>query len=130
MNLDHILQDTALEDFKRRSDKTKRPGNGFYDLGIAPSLIKGINRLNFTNPTPIQKESIPVGIQGDDIIALAQTGSGKTIAFGIPMLQRLSKSKRGTGLVLVPTRELAIQVEESLQSLSSSVNIRSTVSML
>ena len=127
MNLDHILQDTALEDFKRRSDKTKRPGNGFYDLGIAPSLIKGINRLNFTNPTPIQKESIPVGIQGDDIIALAQTGSGKTIAFGIPMLQRLSKSKRGTGLVLVPTRELAIQVEESLLSLRSSVNIRSTV---
>ncbi|NOY88170.1 MAG: DEAD/DEAH box helicase [FCB group bacterium] len=128
MNLDQQLHDSALESYNRRSDKkTKRSGNGFYDLGIAPSLIQGINRLNFKNPTPIQKESIPVGIQGNDIIAIAQTGSGKTIAYGIPMLQRLSKIKKGAGLVLVPTRELAIQVEESLQAISCSIHIRSAV---
>ncbi|MCK5124636.1 MAG: DEAD/DEAH box helicase, partial [candidate division Zixibacteria bacterium] len=59
---------------------TKRASNGFDDLGIAPHLMKGINRLRFKNPTPIQKESIPMGIQGNDIIAVAQTGSGKTLA--------------------------------------------------
>ncbi len=128
MNLNQRLHDTALESRSRRSDKTnKQSGNGFYDLGIAQSLLKEINRLNFKNPTPIQKESIPVGIQGDDIIAIALTGSGKTIAFGIPMLQRLSKMKRGAGLVLVPTRELAIQVDESLQAFSRSVHLRSVV---
>ena len=128
MNLNQRQHDTALENYSPRSDTTtRRSGNGFDDLGIAPSIIKAINRLNFENPTPIQKESIPVGIQGNDIIAIAQTGSGKTLAFGIPMLQRLSKSKRGTGLILVPTRELAIQVEESLQAVCRPVNIRTTV---
>ena len=128
MNLNQQLCDTALESYSERKDNTpKLSGNEFCDLGIAPSLMKGINQLNFKNPTPIQKESIPVGIQGDDIIAIAQTGSGKTIAFGIPMLQRLSKSKRGSGLILLPTRELAIQVEESLQTFSRHLNIRSVV---
>jgi ATP-dependent RNA helicase RhlE len=126
--LNQRLQDTDLEDNTRSSDKITKPSdNGFYDLGIVPSLIKGITKLNFKNPTPIQKESIPAGIRGEDIIAIALTGSGKTLAFGIPMLQRLSKIKRGIGLVLVPTRELAIQVEESLQALCRSINIRSVV---
>lgn len=128
MNLDQQLNDTALEKYSRRSDKTtNRPDNGFSDLSIAPSLLKGIYRLNFKNPTPIQEKSIPVGINGDDVIALAKTGSGKTIAYGIPMLQRLSKLKRCAGLVLVPTRELAIQVNESLQDFCQAVNIRSVV---
>jgi len=128
LNLDQRLHDTASQSHNRRSDSTtKRSGNGFDDLGIAPNLLKGINRLNFRTPTPIQRESIPAGIKGDDILAIAQTGSGKTLAFGIPMLQRLSNLKRGAGLVVVPTRELAIQVDESLQALSRLVHIRSAV---
>ncbi len=128
MNLNQQLHDPAIDSYSRRNDATTRSSrNGFHDLGIAPILIKAITSLNFDNPTPIQKESIPVGIRGDDILAIAQTGSGKTLAYGIPMLQRLSKSKRGTGLVLVPTRELAIQVEESLQIISRPLNIRTAV---
>jgi ATP-dependent RNA helicase RhlE len=128
LNLSQPLHDTSLKSVSRRSGKTtKRSKNGFYDLGIAPRLINEIDRLNFENPTPVQKESIPVGIRGDDVIAIAQTGSGKTLAFGIPMLQRLSKAKKGAGLVLVPTRELAIQVEESLRAISRSINIGSVV---
>jgi len=96
-------------------------------LGIAPILVKGLDRLNFEDPTPIQEQSIPVGLRGRDILANAQTGSGKTLAYGIPMLQRLSRTKRGTGLVLVPTRELAIQVDESLQSFCHRVSLRSVV---
>lgn len=122
-----MLHETALQDFGR-SDKTiKRSNNGFNDLGITPNLIKEVKRLKFTDPTPIQREAIPVGIQGDDIIAIAQTGSGKTLAFGIPMLQRLSKMKRGGGLVLVPTRELALQVDEALKDIGRSMNMRSAV---
>lgn len=128
MNLNQQLLDTALECDSSGSNKTtQQSDNEFDDLGIAPSLIKEIGKLNFKNPTPIQKESIPAGIRGEDIIAIAQTGSGKTLAFGIPMLQRLSKMKNGAGLVLVPTRELAIQVDKSLQAFSRSVNLRSAV---
>lgn len=128
MNLNHQSHGTALESYSRKSVRTARPSqSGFHDLGIAPSLTKAINRLNFENPTPVQKEAIPIGIRGDDIVAVAQTGSGKTLAFGIPMLQRLSKSKRSIGLVVVPTRELAIQVEESLQPICRPLNFRSVV---
>jgi len=128
LNLNQQLHDTALENYSSGSDEpTGRSGSGFHDLGITQSLIEQIDQLNFENPTPIQKESIPAGIRGDDIIATAQTGSGKTLAFGIPMLQRLSESKRGAGLILVPTRELAIQVEESLQAISRPLNISTVV---
>ncbi len=128
MNLNQQLHDPALESYSRISDNpTKRSGNGFRDLGIAPGLIKEINRLKFEKPTPVQKEAIPVGIRGDDIIGIAQTGSGKTLAFGIPMLQHLSKSKRATGLIVVQQRELAIQVEASIQSISRSSKIRTVV---
>ncbi len=110
--------------------------SGFDNLGITPKLLAGLARLGFTDPTPIQKKSIPVGIKGRDILALAQTGSGKTIAFGVPMLQRLAQqSKRSNNsnktndaaLILVPTRELALQVEESLRLLSRSLNLHSAV---
>jgi len=128
LNLNQQLNDITLEDFSRKNNNnSKKPDDGFYNLGIAPNLIKEIKRLKFKAPTPIQKESIPTGIQGNDIIAIAQTGSGKTLAFGIPMLQRLSKIKDGIGLVIVPTRELAAQVDESLKTISRSSNIRSVV---
>ena len=128
MNLDQRLHDAALDNHTRGSGTTTKPsGLGFGDLGIAPELIKGITHLKFENPTPVQQESIPLGLEGRDILANAQTGSGKTLAFGIPMLQRLSKTRKGAGLVLVPTRELALQVDESLQSFCSRVGLRSVV---
>ena len=99
---------------------------GFSGLGIAPGLLDGIARLNFTEPTPIQHRSIPVGLEGKDLIAVAQTGTGKTLAFGIPMIQRLAQIK-GCGLVLLPTRELAIQVNESLQAVGKHLKLRTAV---
>jgi len=85
----------------------------FYGLGIAPQFLEVLERLKFHTPTPIQEKAIPLAIQGQDVIGIAQTGTGKTLAFGIPMIQRLAQ-KGGRGLVLVPTRELAAQVHESL----------------
>jgi ATP-dependent RNA helicase RhlE len=104
----------------------KRYPTGFGGLGIAPGLLAAIARLKFTEPTPIQRRSIPVGLEGKDLIAIAQTGTGKTLAFGIPMIQRLAQLK-GRGLVLLPTRELALQVEESLRSIRGSSGLRTAV---
>jgi len=99
---------------------------GFGGLGIAPGLLAAIARLNFTEPTPVQRRTIPVGLEGKDLIAIAQTGTGKTLAFGIPIIQRLAQLK-GRGLVLLPTRELAIQVNESLHSVGKSAGLRTAV---
>lgn len=86
----------------------------FSGLGIAPNLLNVLGRLKFTIPTPIQHKAIPIAIEGKDIMGIAQTGTGKTLAFAIPMIQRLSFIK-GRGLILVPTRELALQVDETYQ---------------
>ena len=87
--------------------------SSFYGLGIAPHLLEVLTKLRFHIPTPIQQKAIPLAIEGQDVIGIAQTGTGKTLAFGIPMIQRLAQ-KKGRGLVLVPTRELAIQVHQHL----------------
>jgi ATP-dependent RNA helicase RhlE len=84
----------------------------FNTLGIAPELLKAIDEQGYAAPTPIQLEAIPIGLEGRDIVGSAQTGTGKTAAFMLPILQRLAIGPRGVlrALVLVPTRELAEQV--------------------
>ncbi len=99
---------------------------GFYGLGIAPNLLGALDRLKYTTPTPIQEKAIPPGIQGQDLIGIAQTGTGKTLAFSIPMLQRLSAVK-GQGLILLPTRELALQVDETMQKVGKAFGLRTAV---
>jgi ATP-dependent RNA helicase RhlE len=103
-----------------------RDNSGFDGLGIAPSLLQALDRLKFRVPTPIQAKSIPTAIEGKDLIGIAQTGTGKTLAFGIPMIQRLARIK-GRGLVLLPTRELALQVEEHLHFIGKGVGLRTAV---
>ncbi len=98
----------------------------FYGLGISPSLIEVLEKNNFKSPTPIQVQAIPVAIEGKDVVGIAQTGTGKTLAFGIPMIQRLFQSK-AQGLVVVPTRELASQVEESLARIGRSIGLKTAV---
>jgi ATP-dependent RNA helicase RhlE len=89
--------------------------SGFDGLGITQNITDAIGSLNFAKPTHVQEQAIPIGIIGKDLIAIAQTGSGKTLAFGIPMVQRLAQNKNGRGLIVVPTRELAMQVNASIQ---------------
>jgi ATP-dependent RNA helicase RhlE len=100
--------------------------SGFDGLGIAPSLLGALDHLKFSSPTPIQAKSIPPALEGKDMIGIAQTGTGKTLAFGIPMLQRLAQVK-GRGLVILPTRELALQVDESLHKIGRGVGLRTAV---
>ena len=93
----------------------------FSDLGISQDLVDVLAERGITTPFEIQTLAIPDGIAGRDVCGKAKTGSGKTLAFGIPMIQRLSKAKphRPTGLALVPTRELAVQVCKELEPLAA-----------
>ena len=95
----------------------------FTDLGLSPALAQAAAELGFDTPTPIQLQAIPAVLSGADLLATAQTGSGKTAAFALPLLQRLQSGtpltpRRVRALVLVPTRELAAQVGEVLRSLA------------
>jgi len=98
----------------------------FDGLGIAPKIIEVLDRLKFTSPTPIQHKAIPVAIEGTDIIGVAQTGTGKTLAFAIPVVQRLARNM-GKCLVIVPTRELAIQVDETFRKIAPLFGINTVV---
>ncbi|MDD2804475.1 MAG: DEAD/DEAH box helicase [Elusimicrobiales bacterium] len=100
------------------TETTPTPAAGFYGLGIAPKLLEALDKLNFKTPTPIQHKAIPPASEGKDMVGIAQTGTGKTIAFAIPMIQRLAATGQGKGLVVVPTRELALQVAEVVRQFS------------
>ncbi len=108
------------------TDTTQTPAAGFYGLGIAPKLLEALDKLKFTVPTPIQHKAIPVATEGKDMVGIAQTGTGKTIAFAIPMIQRLAASE-GNGLVLVPTRELALQVAEVVKQFAPAMGMGTAV---
>ncbi len=99
------------------TDNPAQVNSGFYGLGIAPKILDILERIKFKVPTPIQLKAIPLAIEGKDIVGIAQTGTGKTHSFAIPMVQRLVQ-KKGIGLVLAPTRELAIQINEAFQGIA------------
>lgn len=96
---------------------------GFYGLGIAPKILDILEHIKFKVPTPIQLKAIPLAIEGKDIVGIAQTGTGKTHSFAIPMVQCLVQ-KKGIGLVLAPTRELAIQIDEAFQDLARAFGMK------
>ena len=101
----------------------------FSSLGLTPALAQAAAGLGFTTPTPIQTEAIPAVLAGSDLLASARTGSGKTAAYALPLLQRWAtmadqSPRRTKALVLVPTRELAAQVGEVLRSLAHSMTPR------
>jgi ATP-dependent RNA helicase RhlE len=100
--------------------------DNFYGLGIAPKLLNKIESIGYSTPTPIQHKAIPFGIDGKDIVGIAQTGTGKTLAYGIPMIQRLNQTS-GKGLVLAPTRELAIQIRAALLPFTQAFHMATAV---
>lgn len=94
----------------------------FETLGIESSILQAIRDIGYEEPTPVQVQAIPEVLAGKDIIAQAQTGTGKTAAFGIPLIQKMDTTVRGIqGLVLTPTRELCVQVAEELTKLSKNI---------
>ncbi len=107
----------------------------FKDLGLSELILKAINEHGYTTPTPIQAQSIPAILNGGDLLAAAQTGTGKTAGFTLPVLQRLltspvnqtSRRRQVRGLILTPTRELAAQVHASVQTYGKYTQLKSAV---
>lgn len=95
----------------------------FSGLGLSESINKALSDLGFKEPTPIQEKAIPLVLEGRDIIGSAQTGTGKTAAFGLPILQKITPGKPLQCLILEPTRELAAQVEEAITQFAKHLNI-------
>ncbi len=103
----------------------------FEGLGISPQMLAILTEKKYTTPTPIQHQAIPLAVTGKDIVGIAQTGTGKTLAFGVPLIQRLGEIRKVTpgsiGLVILPTRELALQVEETFQKIGAKIGLRTAV---
>jgi ATP-dependent RNA helicase RhlE len=105
----------------------------FSSLGVAEPLCRALATENYTIPTPIQTQAIPLILSGRDVLGIAQTGTGKTAAFGLPLLQRLAEARVSAGpqsvraLILAPTRELAIQIHDSLKIYGRHLGLRHTV---
>ena len=105
----------------------------FEDLKLEDPILKAIEKQGYTNPTPIQEQAIPILLNGHDLLGVAQTGTGKTAAFGIPILNHLLKENNTVGkrkikaLVVTPTRELAIQIAESFRAYGQFTNLLNTV---
>jgi len=120
-------EESATVDVPSNEESSEKPKT-FAELGIVDSLCEACDALNYKYPTPIQEKSIPVALQGRDVIGLAETGSGKTAAFALPILQALlEKPQPIFGLVLAPTRELATQIGQAFEALGSLISLRCAV---
>jgi ATP-dependent RNA helicase RhlE len=119
----------GAEDHRPGAPETVYSLMPFQQLGLHPELARALKALNYTQPTPIQAQAIPLALTGKDVLGCAQTGSGKTAAFVLPMLHRfLAHPKPGLrGLVLVPTRELAVQVERAVRDYSKFAPVQAAV---
>src|SRR5438270_10827361 len=99
----------------------------FAELGLSKKALSALEKAGFEAPTPIQAQAIPHALQGKDVIGAAATGTGKTLAFVLPLLERLF-GKHGTrALILAPTRELAVQIEEQIEKFRHGYHLRSAV---
>lgn len=110
-------------------DSTKETGRGFGSFDLAPSIQRGISAAGFVEPRPIQAQTIPESLAGRDILGLAQTGTGKTAAFALPVLQRLLTVRTNGGprvLIVAPTRELVTQIAAEIQTLARFTRIKIT----
>ncbi len=118
---------------KENNDTSQKPDVQFKSLNIIEPILKAVKEEGYTIPTPIQVQSIPIVLLGIDLLGCAQTGTGKTAAFAIPILQLLSankvyhKKRKVRSLIVTPTRELAIQIGESFSSYGRHTGLTNTV---
>ena len=99
----------------------------FDQFNLSPALLEGLDAMGFTKPTPVQEQALPMILNGKDIIASAQTGTGKTAAFLLPILDKISRQDNHhiNTLVLVPTRELALQIDQQVEGFGYFVGVSS-----
>ena len=115
-------QDVQEDVREAKESEATGPINGFESLGLPANVLAAVKKVGFETPSPIQAQTIPVLMEGHDVVGLAQTGTGKTAAFALPILSRIDLDvRKPQALVLAPTRELALQVADSFQSFASSL---------
>lgn len=112
---------SSIDTENSSSSGQNNPNNTFEAFNLPPQLADALVTIGYKIPTPIQEKGIPIVMQGKDLIGIAQTGTGKTAAFGIPMVKLLIEDKNSQGLILVPTRELAEQVFQVMKQLTQNV---------
>mmetsp|Transcript_13109 Transcript_13109/g.26588 ORF Transcript_13109/g.26588 Transcript_13109/m.26588 type:complete len:193 (-) Transcript_13109:1416-1994(-) len=109
-------------------DGLSEGAKGFQELGLCDELCSACEQMGYTSPTEIQQQAIPLALEGRDIIGLAQTGSGKTAAFALPVLQALLETvpapKGAFALIVAPTRELAFQIQDQFEALGKDIGCR------
>ena len=103
------------------------PKNEFKDFNLDPRLFENITRKNYTTPTPIQDQAIPAMLEGRDVIGIANTGTGKTAAFLIPLINKLLFDKTKKVIILAPTRELAVQIRDEFEEFTRGLNLYSVL---
>lgn len=119
---------SALLETHEGPSSPRKGRDTFHDLGIISPLCDACTALGYKAPTPIQQEAIPLALSGRDLIGLAETGSGKTAAYALPILQALMEKPNSLfSLVMAPTRELAYQISQAFEAMGSQINIRSCV---
>lgn len=127
-----MANDAASDINTQANPNTAENRGDFSQLGLSQSLLSSIAKQGYTTPTPIQQQGIPAVLAGKDVMAAAQTGTGKTAAFTLPLIEQLldkprAKANQALALILTPTRELALQVAENVEKYSQGTAIRSTV---
>lgn len=123
-----LLNAATLE--VKRSGTDKQLIQHFSELNLCSALQKNLDKNKFVTPTPVQAQAIPPLMQGRDVVATAQTGTGKTLAFSIPVIEALAavpRTKTVKVLILSPTRELAIQIDTAFRQLAHGMHIRTAV---
>ena len=115
---------TAAKDMTHSDETAAEPSVTFATLGLSEPLLRGVEALGFETPTNCQVQMIPVALAGKDILGQSRTGTGKTAAFGLPLLQKVSGQTMVEAMILVPTRELAIQVSQDLHDLAKFTALR------
>ncbi|KAF6151755.1 hypothetical protein GIB67_010329 [Kingdonia uniflora] len=126
--IDTVSETPQSQKLVKFSDDSDASSRSFSDIGLAEWAINTCKELGMKKPTPVQQHCIPHILAGEDVLGLAQTGSGKTAAFALPILQKLAKDPYGVfALVVTPTRELAYQLSEQFRALGSGLHLRCTV---
>jgi len=120
-------EDDIQEKVKKKATKK---GGGFQSMGLSFNILKGITKRGYKIPTPIQRKTIPIALEGRDVVAMARTGSGKTACFLIPLFDKLKARTAKAGaraLVLSPTRELALQTLKFIKDLGRFTDLKAAV---
>ncbi|HEX4774876.1 MAG TPA: DEAD/DEAH box helicase [Candidatus Saccharimonadales bacterium] len=124
---DYIHPSRFIQSAKPQTATQYSPAHTFAEFALNPLIKSNLTRMGFTDPSPIQDQAIPAGLQGRDVVGLANTGTGKTAAFAVPLLNRLLTDRTSRAIILAPTRELAQQIDEQCRQIAKGSDLNGAI---